>query len=667
MATDDRDGYFAAAPSEEIGERIVSKLKRLSDTDVTPHVQRRRELWRRSYAHHYGFDLDGAATYEIRRGGEQGELAVMRVNRARAVAKALLGLLLSQRMTWKPSARNGDLGARDVVAEASNTLEYLWRTERLQGVVHDWAELSVIVAEALCFPEFDPTRGEAMAVDEAGQPVFGGELRFNVVPPWRFRFDEEVKAWEDVQWVAVGVPRNKWDYLALYPRTVTGGVTKDELDNSVNLWALDSIDGVSASTQRGDSDQLMVTRLFHRVSPSMPQGRYVELLGANCVVVDESLEDWPLVRLTADEQHETAHGYTSHWDVLGVQDMMDHVESAIATNLGGFAEPAVAMEADDVPGKNVSRVRGMKILHVKKGGMKPEVVQLLQIPKEAFDARDGYVQAQRDLTGLNDVQMGQPDTAQMNAEAFTLLAGMAQQRNSPQMQRLVDAVGELGTVTLKLVSKHWPPEKQILISGEDVEPRYETVHAESLGSIEKVIVEVGNPLEQTAGYRMQLGQMIQNSPSPEAARQVQQIAETGRLEPVTDPLRSASEYMDAENDALKNGKPAVAHWSDDHVAHVQRHKCVIDDNQVRGNPAAIDATDAHISEHYALYFGLPPGMDPQTDPQWAVRIRMMLGQSPPPDLAPPMGPPPGAPPPMEGPPSAPADVPPPNGAPPAIA
>lgn len=656
-------GYFAAVPTKDIGARIVAKLRTLGDTDINPQVEARRQVWRSAYAHYYGFDLDGGSTSEVRRRGEQGQLSAVRVNTARAVGQALLGLITSNRITWRVTARNGDVEAADVVDAASTTLEYLWETESLMRVARHWAELAVVASEALCVPEIDYTKGSPTytpppVAAEGAEPQppgveFSGELRFNLVPPWRYRFDEGARCWDDVDWVAVGLERSKPSLLALFPRTADGRNTLDIIRQPLNLFSLDGADG-EVVRERAESDYVMVTHLYHRRTPALPEGRHVVMVGTDGVLVDEPLPDWPLERLVSTEQHETAHGYTSWWDVLGIQEVIDGVESAIATNAAATAEPSIAMP-ESASKKQIGRLHGFKIFYTSPGAPEPKALDLSVDQDKWLKVLEHWRSSQRDIAGLNDVAMGQPDSAQMNAQAFAMLISMAQQRTAPSLQEWLDSVGRLGRIVLRLVQKHWPPEKLLAVTGKDNAPKYQKVNTTKLEGVDRVFCRVGSPMEQSVAGRMQMFDVYKANGVQLDTNQIQQVADTGRLEPVANPLRDAALYVRWEDEQLRAGRPVVTHWSDDHLTHVMRHKSVLDSPETRESPEVLQAVTAHIKEHYALYWGLPPGVDPEADPQWPVRIRVMLGQQGPPMEAPPpgAGAAPGPPPGDAGPPGAP--------------
>ena len=636
--------YFAASSPEEIGGAIMGRIDSGGAARDNSRLGERYNKWDAAHRHYYGFDRGFGNTSEVERGGEQGELSVVRVNRGRAVGGALIGLMTSMRMTWKPTARNGDVGARDSIQAASTTLEWLWKTQGLQRRVRHWVEQGVIYAESFMIPRWEPAAGSSTPV-AGGGVEFEGDLVFDVVPPWRTRVDEDAKDFDGTPWIAVCLWANKYDLEELYQTDILGEPTEGRIvADSVSTRMLSSDLEVAASNER---DLIPIWHFYHRVTPAMPHGRHVVLASSDCVLVDEDLDNgiWPVVRFAPSEHFETPHGYSSWWDVLGVQEEMDGLESAIASNQLTFGTQSIAMEAGtQMERENVS---GIRIMTIPKGAHPPVPVSLAATPAEVFKHLDRLMSAQRDLAGLNDVAMGQPQTSQMNAEAFSLLASMAQQRNAPQIQEVLDATGRVGAVALAILSQRWPEQKKLAVQGDGGRTRYEDVDGRALRVIDRTPVEVGNPLEQTASGRVQLAQLFLQSGVKMDVQQLQQIVETGRFEPVTQPIRDALQYIAAENVDLRKGKSVQAHYADDHLAHAMEHKAIIDDPQARQDPGVIGAFEAHIGEHYALFYGLPNEQDPKQDPQYPVRIRALLGQQAPPMPPPPQpgagGPPPGTP------------------------
>ena len=643
------DKYFAAAPPDEIGGAIISQLNRQKE-----RTDKRSRDFSTAYKQSYSsISTSAGSGMRVERGGEQGELSKIRVNNASSIQKSLLGLLLASKMNWRPQAKNGDTADRAAILKASNTLEWLWKIRRLNGTVTRWVDQALRYGEAFVFAPWNLAIGPPAGIDGRKQ----GDIDFHNVLPWHVFRDEAYNDFKQCPWVCVRLYENRWDFAAQYPTTITGEST-ESLMSSANLESdtqLQINDGSKPGT-----DVCPVYYFFHKPTAAVPQGREVLFRNSGCVVLDTPLRysGIPVKRLAPDELDDTTSGYSTFSDVLAAQEVSDGIESSISSNILTFGTQSIALqEGTKFEAKDV---RGMRVVYVRQGGMEPRAIQLTASPKEAFEHLDHLKGAQRDLMGLNDVAMGQPQTAQMNAEAFSILAGMAQQRNAPVQQKILDAVGELGAHALDTINKFYSEPRSIAVAGRASKSfsKLELKQGD-LEPIQSVIVDIGSPMEQSVAGRTQLAIMLKDMGAVKSAEQIAQVMETGRLEPVTDPLRAAQLLVDHENDELSQGKPVQPDYLDDHAFHALQHKSVIDNPEIRKTPEAMTALRAHIDEHYLLFYGIKPmqppampGMPPppplsaseqvRADPGWSIKMKQLLGQQTP-QMAAPMGGMPGEP------------------------
>lgn len=696
--------YFASpvdVPTEDIGTELMGRLQEQMAADFG---RERRQKWAQAYRHRYGFDFGAGSTSEVLRDGEQGELSKVRVNNSTTTQQALLGLLLSPKFNWRPIARNRDTGARAAQTIAINVLEYYWRVRRMARIAAKWADKGIRYGEAFVFAPWDETQGpdvipdgpdmepdademgeppemEMAPVDANGAPVEpettqtpapmpgestqtpapmpavttpsrmlkDGDFKFHVVSPWDHFTDEEATDDAMVDWRAVRIWMKRADVIALWPTTVDEGETESLISAQAPH---DSTTRINATLRR-NADRIPVFFFFHDRTPAVPDGRETVLVNAKCVLKDGPLtyKRMPIVRFAPEEQDDSPHGYTVNFDQLGVQDVIDGLESAVATNQLTLATQSLYMEEGTKASPD--ETHGMRVFYGKPGAEPPKPLALTATPKEVFDNLERLPSRQRDMMGLNDVSMGQPETAQMNAEAFALLAGMATQRNSPKQQALLDSMGELGALVLGELSERVSDERLIAIVGKGASNQYEEEYftGGDLQGVEQVIVEVGNPLEQSVAGRFQLAQLYLQLGVKMTPDDVAQVVETGRLDVATNPIRSQDLLISHENDELSQGKPAPVSIFDDAIAHCIKHRAALDEPATRRNPQAVKAIQQHIDEHYVEYYGLPAQVDPMTgqpapidpkamDPMYSTRIRLLLGQQPPPMM---MAPPPGGP------------------------
>jgi hypothetical protein len=157
--------------------------------------------------------------------------------------------------------------------------------------------------------------------------------------------------------------------------------------------------------------------------------------------------------------------------------------------------------------------------------------------------------------------------------------------------------------------------------------------------IERVAVDIGNPMTRTIAGRMNIAEMLLQMPqSPiKTPEELQQVLATGRLEPAIEGVQAELLNIRAENEMLMDGKVPMAAATDNHPMHMREHPCVIASPEARESPELVNATMQHMQMHANLWR--------TTDPT----ILMALGVPPPPMMQPGMAPPGAAPP---GPPGA---------------
>lgn len=638
------DVYFAARPPEEIGAAIFDRIKR--NTEVRRGGER-YDAQLAGYNHYYGYDFGSGVTWRIDRDGDVGELTSIRVNRSRTNARSLLGLLTAPQFDWTVKARNGDGSARSVVKRASNVLEYYWDTRGFELKVNQGVESAIVAAECFGFVKWNRQAGKQLNVEpdpqaegeesiKQGKAVYEGDAELHLLMPWDCHWDEDFRSFDKCPWFAGRLYEPKWDVIEEYPLDIAGQPTKDAIRGlrpNVNLPT-----GYSRQLTGIEGDVIPVYYFFHDDTPAVPGGREVVLVSETCVLYDGPLRypGRPIKRLVLEEQLDSTRGYSSWIDTLGMQELLDGLHTSIASNQSALATQSIVMEEGSKA--NIDAVSGLKTFYIKKGAFEPKALQLTATPKEVFEHVEATEGRARDMVGLNDVIQGQPQTAQMNAEAFNILASMAIQRAAPAQKQVLRWVSELGRMLLKVLETFVTEERLVYIAGKDASSSMQEQRftGKDLAAVDAVIVTIGNALEQSAVGRLSILQTLLKIPG--AVRNPQDVAEvieTGRLEPVVNVERNLELSIAAENETLHLGQVPPVLFSDDHLVHCRNHLDVVTLADVRNNPQVMQAWKTHFNQHYVEFFGLPPGMAPEQDPQYPLRSRLLLGQQPPPVAGPP--------------------------------
>lgn len=692
-----KEKYFACAAPKDIGAKVWARFERCAN-DKNDN----RFLYTNAYAHYYGYETEAGLGYGMTRRGRDGEYAAIRINRSRAVAKARQALISATRFVWKPQARNADVSPARATDLATKLLEDAWKRKAFEQLYIDWLELQDAFSQGFVFLEWDRAGGEQkLAID--GAMLMSGDAVANLVCPWHVFVDNSKTSFESQDWAFVRLYKSRWTLASTYRVLPDGRQGTEAEDAILNAKTDKMLDGTPIGAG-DDRDTTGVLVFLHKPTPSLPAGRIVMMLSADVVLLDKPLVDtgegkgdgeyaeWPLYRMAADKLIDTPHAWTSHWDTLGAQELLDGIDTTLATIITTLGNPVIAFPkgAGQKPENFALGFRAWEM--PATGSMMPQQVQMGDFPKDALEYRSALMEDQRMMRGLNDVAMGQPDTKDMNAQAFALLAGQAVQAVSASLVSGRTAMEQLGGGYLKILRKHLDGEQLLKVIGKEngsliTEEKWKPGE---LAGIDSVTIESGNPMEYTAEGRLGLLQMYMQAGVKFDVDQMQQMVETGRIESPTHAQRDSVNYVKEENEALMRlvlppevlqqlaapppmppppqpGMPPQpppppfqvppqllppVHQTQDQLLHYREHASVLTSTSMLHNPSVVHGVQAHLDQHYTEYWGNPP----LGDPQRLERQRFMLGQGPQP--APPMAPPPGPPPPGAG------GPPPPHGAPP---
>lgn len=637
--------YFAARSRTDIGKSLVDRLSVCNADNKHDNF----DQYSNAYRHYYGRDNGYGITTGITRDGAQGELAAIRVNRARAYAKALLALVIGPKINWRPQAKNSDSSAAAATKLTTNILENLWKSGGLSDVFARWVEQAICFSNAYVFPEWDRGIGPPLAVVNA-KLVRQGDFRWHNVLPWDVRLDNTRKSHDDLDWKFVRLYKNRFDLAALNNRLMDGRTRDDARDAILTVKGDTRSPEMDASEREKSDDIIPVWYFFHKPTAALPAGRETVFIDSDVVLSDSVLTYYegespcdPVVRLAADEMFDTPHGWSQFWDTLGAQELLDGIDTTLATIITTLGGTNISIE-DGTESKPDVLANNTRVWHRARGTSKPEAIQLAEFPPEALKYKEMIASDQRQLMGLNDVALGQPQSAQMNAQAFAVLASMAVQQSSPFQQKGTTAVGRLGTIAISTYARRVSRERMVKITGKSSAHLYSEAGwtGKDLRPVSGVLVDIGAPLEQTAQGRAGLLQLMMQVPGAiKSPQEITEVITTGRLEPAIRSVSDELSLVSFEYEQLSEGINPPVHYTHNHALHYRENSSPLFNPEGLSNPAVIQATEAHLDAHYLALYGIPR----QQDPQAHLRESILLGREPDPTLMPPppgMGPPMGA-------------------------
>lgn len=678
--------YFAAEDPDNLCKELWARVDSYATSQVTTAMFMRAALAFRFY---FGFDPSGIhGTSGVLRGGEQGEIAEIRVNHSRALVGTLLNLIVNSKLCWSPRATNRDNDAIKQTELAQALLEYYWTDKQVGKFVTQAVEEAIAFCEGFVLCTWEDDEGEDATVDpDAGRIIKQGDLVFRNLSTWDVIRDPHKHSYNELNWVICRIYRNKFDLAAKYP-----DMAEKILAIPIDLKAL----LFRTSVVKVESDDIPVYFFWHKKTPALPEGREAIFASGECLLEEGPLsyDGLPLHRVSPGELISTPYGYSAYMEILGMQEVLDSVHSSITTNLTTFGTQAIVMEqGSEVPIDQLAG--GMRAIYVPPSGRpvdeKVKALQLTAIPAAAFTYAEKLKEDMELLMGLNSVVRGTTPGGpkEMSGSAMALLQSQALQQSSVLQGSYVRLVENLGTSVIRILRKRATAERKIAIAGKSNQylVQDQIFTGADLDRVDQVKVDAGNPLSQTGAGRAQIAEQLINMKQVTTPEQYQQVLSTGRLEPLTHAIQDELMQILAENEQISQGIVPQVMMHDNHLLHCKEHRCPATSPNSRADPSVVNADIQHIHAHYQAYYGVPPmvpppppmvppGMPPPPpptnpdgspvlvpEPLYRPRMQWLTGMTPPPPELqnPPPMPPPGPPP---GPPGRPMGPPKPEGSPP---
>ena len=629
LGTADTSTYFAAKEADVTASILLAKSKSFYNVlEANFYLEKLSRMWR---VYHGCFDVSVGGGHQISFTGEQEELVSLHINHFRNLAQHIYVMITANRPVMEARAINSDYKSIAQTYLANSILEYYMREKHLEDALKTAVEMAVVLGAGFIKMEWNATAGDVYDVDENGLEIKEGEIEFTNLSPFDVVFDGS-KECHKHDWYMIRTFRNRFDLMAKYPELTDKlkGVPSKS-DAGIYRMALLSNDA---------TDDVPVYEFYHKKTEAMPQGRYMLFADADIVLLDTPLpyRVMPIFRVSAGEILGTPYGYSPMFDVFPIQQGLDGLYSTIMTNQSAFGVQNVYvprgadLSVDSLHG-------GMNII---EGNAKPEPINLTLTPPEVFKFLEMMIQASEMISGVNSVARGQPEASLKSGAALALVQSMALQFVSGLQQSYVKLIEDCGTSLIQILKDYANTPKVVALVGKNNKMLLKEFTGDDLHSINRVVVDVGNPLARTVAGRVQMAEQMLQMGIIKEPTQYFQVLNTGRIDVMFEGDVSQQLLVRQENEWLSEGKPPIVSPFDVHAFHIQEHRSVLDNPDIRSDQATIKVVHDHIQGHIDALTN--------TDP----RILMITGQQPlpPPGQAPggpgappgPGGPPQGGPP-----------------------
>lgn len=646
------DHYWASVGKDRLAEQMQGRIGEYFDA---LSESGRLNVMRRSLAAYQGQDSEGRYrnSAALAYGGESGELTLVKVNHYRSLIQHVHVMATQNRPAFDARAVNADHKSMSQAVLAEGLLDFYLSEKGVEDRLIRAAETALKASEGWVSVTWDHHAGEPLAVDmqpqeppqepsleglsaegmpegepanDNGDPWGGnvvkeGDVRVEHHAPWDVARDPMVDP-DQAEWLAVRRPVNKWNLAAKY-----GGDSEEQRLKILRSASDDSFAKLLWDWQekRDQPDRVAVWELFHDRTDALPQGRHAIMVG-DLILYDGPLpyEGLPLHSMIPSLEEGEGGGYSSMWDLLALQEVLDSVVSTAVSNHDAFGTQNILIP----DGSNIGvsdLAGGLRAIKYRPdpSGAKVEPLQLLRIDKSTFELAEFVVRTMETLSGVNKVSRGDPPPQLKSGTALALVQTMSLQYNSGIQRSYARLLEKVGTAIIRVLQQYAHTPRVAEIVGKDKRPMVQEFAADDVSDIRRVVVDVGNPLTRTTSGRVEIADKAFDRDPAMTFDQYIQVIETGRLEPITQRGQSQLMNVRAENEQMSSGQPAKMLITDDHRLHIAEHLTILDNPEVRMDDALAGAVLEHITQHQQAMMMMDPVLAELTN-QAPLQSMMMM-------------------------------------------
>lgn len=236
------------------------------------------------------------------------------------------------------------------------------------------------------------------------------------------------------------------------------------------------------------------------------------------------------------------------------------------------------------------------------------------------------------ISGVNSVARGNPEQSLKSGVALALVQSMAVQYASKFQESWAMLLEDGGTKIFELLKVFAQTERVAEMAGKVNKGRIQSFTGKDLDQIQRVVVELGNPMQRTVAGKVQIADHLLEMGMVKTPQQYLQVMETGSLDALTEGPEAELDLIRGENELMMDGKfdSVRVLVGDAHLLHVQEHRTLLSNPMVRMDDTITAGILAHIQEHKEIYetqepfwaqiSGEPPSppMNPQVPPEAAM-------------------------------------------------
>jgi hypothetical protein len=579
------DIYFAQKKAEDCAGILLAKGDSFFNIlRANAYLEKMSRMWR---AYHGAYSNDLGYGHRVEFSGEQGELVMLPVNHFANIAQHIYTMITANRPIMEARAVNTDYKSLAQTYVANGVLDYYMREKHLEACLKKAAEMAIVLGAGFVKLDWNATAGEAYDADpETGEMVYEGELEFTNLSPFDVVVDGTKETWNN-EWILTRSFQNRYNLIAKYPELrekLLGAKPKNQ--SAVYRLAVFSND---------DTDDIPVYEFYHKRTEAMPDGRYMLFVDSDIVLLDTKMpyRVLPVFRITPREIMGTPYGYTPMYDIFPIQEGINSLYSTIMTNQNAFGVQNLFVPR----GSDLSIESLDGAMNIVEGNAKPEPLQLTATPPEVFNFLNMLIQSAETISGVNSVTRGNPEASLKSGTALALVQSMSLQYISGLQQSYVKLIEDVGTAIVQILKDFAMTPKVIALVGKNNRPLLKEFTGEQISAINRVVVDIGNPLSRTIAGRVQMAEQMLQMNLIKSPEQYFQVINTGKIETMFEGEMNELLLIKSENEQILEGKEVIVSPLDKHRLHINEHKAVLSDPDLRRDPELVKIVLDHIEDH----------------------------------------------------------------------
>lgn len=578
--------YFAAVSDhKKLGSNLASKVTGFQMMSKALGIHNKLKNAWASYNGMFWNTFGGS--HQVTFTGEQGELSQIPVNHIKNIITHMKTMTLASRPALDARAINTDPKSLVQAQLATGLLDYYLREMRLEKNISIAVEMALVMGVGYIQVEWDTSKGQILEEDEeTGIAIREGDLSFSNLSAFDVIYDLN-KNNTDHDWYITIQYKNRYDLIAKFPEY------EQEIEG---LSGKDKMEGALILNRDMASDEVPIFTFFHKPSDVLPRGRQVTFLSSDIILTDQELpyKRIPIFRISPADILGTSIGYANTFDLMPLQDAINTLYTSVFSNNVALGTQNLFVET----GANLNLTNLNGGLNIIEGLKKPEPLNLVASSPETYNLIRIFEGLMETLSAMNSVVRGNPEANLKSGTSLAVVQSQAVQFMNGLQQEYIQLLEDLGTAIIEILKDYATAPRVVSIVGSNNKAYLKQFKADDIQEVNRVVVDVGNPLSKTFAGRIQMAEQLMQMKADEfTIDQYIQVINTGKLDVMTNKNTRKLNQIELENERLMDGRDTKVLILDDHAMHIQEHASLLDDPDVRDNDEIAAGILNHIQQH----------------------------------------------------------------------